>query len=357
MSFLNENRDKPSASTTLSPAVAAETTRAWLSDRLDPEDRFAEDQVRWLMLDLAGQAFRETTQRGEGVGPYRERLDAAYEFLKAVWSILTPDRLKGWLRNGDPTADEAKREQAARRILWKRRDPLICYREGYESPNAVQFSSEDLAGEATRYVASSWMRHPFLDWVLVDALVTRELQFFGEEVKRVHLPGRRDMMGSHHRYFATKGNLQQMTGADLVGTAGAVFQYLLFVLALPIGIIGVLYLSGWSTTANWALAIYAAYMVFHLLFVGMRAVRGLWRISGGQPKKQPKAAELWAEMHQVWRVLGGPVVNPTVVREEMVRTTANGAVWDNMTWSILDSRIARDPAVWIVTKTGDHVGS
>lgn len=348
MSYLNDNGQS------LSPAAAAEETRSWLAERLDPVERFAEDQMRWLMLDLANQAFRETAQRGEGLNEYRLRLEAAHDVLSGVWGIVTPDDLKGWWRQGDPTPEQAKEERSARRILWKRRDPLIAYREGYESPSAVAYSSDDLIHEVTDYVSASWMRHPFLDWVIIDALVTRELQAFGEEVKRVHLPGQRDLTGSHYRYFPTKGNLQKMTRPGIVRIAVEALQYVLFVVALPIGIIATLYMVEWSTTANWALGIYAIFMAIHLLFVGVLGLRGLWRTMSGQPKKQPKAVELWAEMHQVWRVLGGPVVNPTLVREEMARTTANGAVWENLIWSILDSRIARDPSVWIVTKTGDH---
>lgn len=347
MSYLNDNSP-------LSPAAAAEITRAWLADWLDPEERFAEDQMRWLMLDLASQAYSETIRHSECVDDYETRLELARGVVTSVWDIITPDEVKGWWRPEEPTPEQAKEQRAARRILWKRHSPLTAYREGYESPSAVVFSSDELIHEVTDYISISWMRHPFLDWVIIDALVTRELQVFGEEVKRLHLPGRRDTTGSHHLYFPTKGNLRKMTGWAPIGSASALAQYVLFVLALPIGAITALYLAGWSMAASWALVIYAACMATHLLFVGMRALRGLWRTSGGKTKPQPKAAELWVDMYQVWRALGGPVVNPTLVREEMARTAAKGAVWDNLIWAILDSRIAGDPAVWVVATTGEN---
>ena len=54
---------------------------------------------------------------------------------------------------------------------------------------------------AARYLARPWMRTAHLDWVFVDASITRELSVFGEEVKRQYMPGRRDMLGAfHHQY-------------------------------------------------------------------------------------------------------------------------------------------------------------
>jgi|UPI0008345B37 hypothetical protein len=353
MSQYDSDRESASATSTLAASVAAEIARSWLAERHPPSPGYGEDQIRWVLLDLAGQAFKETARRGDGVKAYRDRLDAAGDVVEALWGILTPNRLKGWHRTGEPTAEEAKAEAAARRYLWKRRDPLVAFREGYESESAVEHSNEEVISVAADYVSSGWMRHPFVDWVLVDALITRELQAFGEEVKQKHLPGRRDLLGVHHRYFATKGNLDAMKRPDFLGAARRAFLYLLINWAIPIGVISLLYVQGWSTTATWFLGIYGALMALHLTFVAVRVVRWMWRTSRGDGAKQPPAFELWTDMHQVWRVLTGPVLNPTLVREHMARTAGKGAVWDNIVWSIVDSRIASDPAVWMVMKTKD----
>jgi hypothetical protein len=53
-------------------------------------------------------------------------------------------------------------------------------------------------------------------------------------------------------------------------------------------------------------------------------------------------------MYEVWKLLEGPIVNPTLVREVMAKTRDEGAVWDTPAWSIVDRVIQRDPAVWFV---------
>ncbi len=53
-------------------------------------------------------------------------------------------------------------------------------------------------------------------------------------------------------------------------------------------------------------------------------------------------------MYDVWRLLEGPVVNPTLVREAMVQSANQGAVWGNVAWSLIDRVIAIDLAVWVV---------
>jgi hypothetical protein len=56
----------------------------------------------------------------------------------------------------------------------------------------------------------------------------------------------------------------------------------------------------------------------------------------------------WNQMYRVWLLLEGPTVNPTLVREIMVKTRDQGAVWDMPVWSIIDRVIQHDPAVWTV---------
>ena len=52
-------------------------------------------------------------------------------------------------------------------------------------------------------------------------------------------------------------------------------------------------------------------------------------------------------MYDVWRSLEGPVVNPTMVKEAMLKAKEKGAVWDGAAWSIFDRAITIDPAVMV----------
>ena len=68
----------------------------------------------------------------------------------------------------------------------------------------------------------------------------------------------------------------------------------------------------------------------------------------GKPHPRSKPFLIWGQMYEVWKVLKGPTVNPTLVREMMVKARDQGAVWDVPAWSIIDRVIQHDPAVWIV---------
>jgi hypothetical protein len=56
-------------------------------------------------------------------------------------------------------------------------------------------------------------------------------------------------------------------------------------------------------------------------------------------------------MYMVWKLLEGPVINPTLVREMMVKARDQGAVWDAPTWSVIDRVSQYDRAVWITQPT------
>ena len=55
-------------------------------------------------------------------------------------------------------------------------------------------------------------------------------------------------------------------------------------------------------------------------------------------------------MYEVWRRMRGPAVNPTLVRDAMVETAKQGAVWDNVSWALVDRFIGIDPAAWVVQR-------
>ena len=48
-------------------------------------------------------------------------------------------------------------------------------------------------------------------------------------------------------------------------------------------------------------------------------------------------------MYNGSRWLEGPVVNPTMVKEAMLKAKEKGAVWDGAAWSIIDRAITIDP--------------
>ena len=56
-------------------------------------------------------------------------------------------------------------------------------------------------------------------------------------------------------------------------------------------------------------------------------------------------------MYQVWQSIEGPVINPTILREQMQKTTKEGAIWNALQWVLIDKIIKHDPAMWIVEQS------
>jgi hypothetical protein len=61
-----------------------------------------------------------------------------------------------------------------------------------------------------------------------------------------------------------------------------------------------------------------------------------------------RASTVWQAMYEVWRSLTGPIINPTMVRDEMMKSKSLGAVWDLPSWSLIERIIESDRAVWLV---------
>jgi hypothetical protein len=52
-------------------------------------------------------------------------------------------------------------------------------------------------------------------------------------------------------------------------------------------------------------------------------------------------------MHNAYRMLGGPVVDPTRVQRALDAAAEKGAVWDGAVYAVLNRVIARDPTAWV----------
>jgi hypothetical protein len=157
---------------------------------------------------------------------------------------------------------------------------------------------------------------------MVDMLVTRELSLFGEQVKLRSMPSL--LLGSLS-YFKAKGNLLKM---KLWGA--------LWAIAVPVGAIYGAFHFGYGGIGT---SLLTAYCIAIAAWLGLTLERFL---AGKGP------FVLWNEMYEVWKLLQGPIVNPTLVREVMAKTRDQGAVWDTPAWSIVDRVIQHDPAVWFV---------
>jgi hypothetical protein len=94
------------------------------------------------------------------------------------------------------TRDNAAKIARTKATIWKRRNPQRSFSEGFESENHTAFDQEDFHGTVAVYLKEPWLRHPVLDWIMLDMMISRELSAFGEVLKQRWLPGPRNTYGA-----------------------------------------------------------------------------------------------------------------------------------------------------------------
>jgi hypothetical protein len=256
-------------------------------------------QFEALMTDLATLCVNETLRTGDGEWEWEldSRLAAAYDILDALHTFGFPYALQKvrW-ESEDKVPDELRKPlKSAMMSIWRRRDPSRSFADGFESPHYFSGSPGELHEALSSYLALPWLRHPSVDWLFMDMMITRELSAFGEEIKKLCFPGRKDSMGVQVQYWTAKGATAKM---------------------LP---------------------------------TGLARMFGRSSREFADPKSPISlASNIWQTMYGVWQSLTGPVINPTVVRDEMIKSKNLGAVWDVPSWALIERIIESDRAVWLV---------
>jgi hypothetical protein len=323
----------------------------WIDSRIEKPKDHAHSQMRWLMRELADLCMELSVGNGESEDQLCERLAAAYNILSLAWYSVAPDYATAWRRSEEAEldADEKNRIAIARHTLWKRHDPKRAFSEGWESEHYTAISRESLEEVIADYFEHPELRHPTFDWIFLDMTVSRELSAFGEEIKKQFLPGRRDpLLQVHERYFPAKGNLKQMSQGSWSEFGERLWVKFFWFLLAPLGAVWAAFYFGYEALGWSVLGLWSASATG---YISVKLVRGCWRIIcriAGRPDPRQKPFELWDQMYEVWKRLEGPVVNPSLVREAMLKSTQAGAVWDAVSWSLLDRVVATDPAIWVV---------
>jgi hypothetical protein len=254
-------------------------------------------QFEALMTDLAKQCITETLRAGEGEWELDSRLASADGVLDALQTFGFPYALEKFRWESEDKIPDAFRKplKSAMASVWRRRDPSRSFKEGFESAHYFSGSPAELHEALSVYLALPWLRHPSVDWLFLDMMITREISAFGEEIKKKCFPGRKDSMGDHVKYWTAKGATSKM---------------------LP---------------------------------TGFARIFGRSSREFNDPKSSISlASNVWQTMHEVWRCLTGPVINPTMVRDEMIKSKNVGAVWDVPSWALIERVIESDRAVWLV---------
>ena len=342
----------PSDPEPLSQASASRIARKWVAKKVKrPIEPYAWSQMRWIMDELADHCIAESLRLGEDESRLCERLDNAHYIIYGAWCAFAPYYATDWLSKKDLEICLKEKERAEKAIhtLWDRHDPGRAFKEGTRSEHYTGAIKGDLPSIIARYLSRPYLRHPVLDWIFLDMTISHEVSEYGEALKKYWLPGKRDpMLGIHDRYEKAQGNLAEMTKIDWGEVYESFAVWFFFALFVPIAGILALFQREYTALGVWLAGIYALIVTafFGVKILGF-AVRFTRRLIG-KIDPRTRAFGLWDQMYYVWRLLEGPVVNPTLVREAMIKSRDQGAAWDNVSWSLVDRVIAIDPAVWVV---------
>jgi hypothetical protein len=231
--------------------------------------------------------------------------------------------------------------------IWRHRDMSRWFREGQESSEAFSVHKEGLAGVAGQYLTQTG-RSAELERVLVDAMVAEELRAFGVEIKKWPQQfDRRSMRWNSlekmtefaELYDKAKGNLAEMSkAADKRNLQKAGNK-----LAVWIGLPALLILLGVMGNNNALLRLGIGAIIVVIAFSVLAGLTRPFR------KRQPgleRASELWKKMRQAYDSLDGGTISPQRVREELLKSSAEGAGWNSEVFAILDEAVARSPGIW-----------
>jgi hypothetical protein len=309
----------------LTIAEAYDSQQEFLAWQAKNEDLPTYCQKYRLLRDLATRCTNEALARGDSIYELENRLTKAVDILDWIWGANASSETFELWNNAIGNEDEFIWKEGAktRQTIWKRHDPRISYREGYESPHYLSVGKDQSSGVIATYLSNPWLRHPILDWMLLDVGISNELCQFGREINEItYLSATYDYhkgsLGKIRRSFAGLKRAVSDWGSPLFLAAllGAIFSYIDGKINyLPLGI-------------------FAALMAYSEIkrFFSLR-----------------KARDLWASMYEVWPLLSGPTINPSMVKDAMERSRKDGAVWDNATWALIDRVISIDAAVLTVT--------
>jgi len=308
--------------------------REWLKHNSRRGDHFDFGLSQWdiYLAEMAEGVLRLVLENGGDEDQLAEKLADAHSIL---WNIKATIKANPDRQSYQKLTDEQfeKLRERIHAVIWTHGDPQRALTDGYTSDKHLQFERGDLWHQIAKYLERPWLQSPALEWLLVDAMIYHELVQFADAIK-LEMPG--------GGYFKAEGNLEKMNLIRI--------KWRLRVLAVKAAIfLGTPAVAVWwafkQGNADAAFVSGAAYIALMIVWTIWERVRRLvWK-----PKKSQHetALELWGEMSNVYKLLNPPIINPTLVKEALIKTKEKGAVWDTAAYTLVERAIARDPHAWI----------
>lgn len=280
-------------------------------------------QMRRLSLQAVDQAEAEVVRRGLTGWDARIFVEDA---LNLVNTLQTALHSYGW----KPASDEMS-------LLWHHQNLHKLFLGGRQVLGSWEIDQENLRQVCHDLLSRPWLRLDEMEWIVVSALVFREVFEFGESIKRGG-----ESFSQLATYISTEGNLRKMRRENLKAAASEWFVRWGLVAA---GMFGAWFFvernhyEGMSGSA----VLGGALLILIWLCVGFPGGR---RAANDAKQEQVK---LFVAMEGVYAMmkLGGPL-SPYQIRAALLVAQEKGAVWPSGTFALLDRAAMRDVPVWVI---------
>jgi hypothetical protein len=310
------------------PEAARWYALAWIDENLPaPSSPLSASQLHELMYEVAILAVNENLRTHGDATQLAADLNTANKILF--------DLQVGTSRRSDVSRKANAEVDSDPLMVWRRRDVREVLQLGLNSRDYYCTQSEPILHAASAYLSLPWMRHPTIDWIIVDAIITGETILCGEKLKKSLYNG-----VSGAIYSATKGNLEEMkrrSRDELRSAQGSNIPYasIIWYGVLPIAVISATF--------------YFGYLMFGAILAEFYALFLIWRRMRRQIKSDEQSwFELWAVLRDIWRLLAPPTVNPGTVREALDSAARKGIVVAQTVHAIVDDRLRANPTTWVV---------
>jgi len=316
-----------------SPEAARWYALEWINQNLPaPRSPLTASQVHELMYEVAILAVDENLRINGDARQLAGNLDAANKILFDLQTGTSP--------HGDMRGKGASEADSDPLMVWRRRDVRDVLEMGLNSRDYYFIRNEPILHAAEAYRNLPWMRHPTIDWIIIDAIITGETILCGERLKKTLYNGVSGII-----YTATKGNLEEMKrrSRDELRSArvsGLSRTSIVWYGVLPLGVI--------------LAAFYFGYFILGVILIEFYALLLIWRRTRRRIKSDEQSwYELWGALRDIWRLLAPPTVNPTALKEALNSVAKKGVVVAQTVHAIVDDRLRANPTMWVVDR-GDQ---
>ncbi|AND68170.1 hypothetical protein ATSB10_07160 [Dyella thiooxydans] len=234
--------------------------------------------------------------------------------------------------------------------LWRHRDPKASFQRGLNSNEYIRLDPQELVRVSDQYLNIPWLRHEYLDWVLVDAMMVNEVTEFGEEMKRqLWVNFSFFSIWAIESYKKHQGDLDKMLKDQALAKLQAWLTKAAIFIGIPLAI-GFYVAKNPDTQISHHLAIgllwYAGFFALSRIWWLLRYIAMRFKMRGQERNAKVKVLQLLEKMWSACSLMKGGAISARELRGALERAADAGTVWPIPIAPLVDRVIEQDGAVW-----------